>query len=233
MEEVINIKNIKSDYLYLIWKNPQTRLRHIVGTLKRNDKYEFQYSNDAQNCQEKNGFNLLVSFPDINKKYVSDKMFPEFLSRIPGPTRIDIDEILEKYGLTSYDDFELLKKSGAKTSLDTLEFIDPILNLKSKNITREFYIAGTRHYCTKDNEEKIQKGDNVVLIPENTNEVDKNAIKMEINNIFVGYVPIYYSESVSKYLEKNNNNYICKVIEKTGNCEECLKVVLVLNPVEE
>lgn len=229
MEEVINIKNIKSDYLYLIWKNPQTRLRHIVGTLKKSDKYEFQYSKDIKQCQ-KEGFDLLVSFPDINKKYVSNKMFPEFLSRIPGPTRVDIDEILKKYKLDLYDDFELLKKSGAKTSLDTLEFIDPILNLRGKNITREFYIAGTRYYCKRDNEEKINKGDNVILKVETDNKIDKNAIKMEINNIFVGYVPKYYSEIINKYLTKKGNNYICKLIEKTEICEECLKVRLILNP---
>jgi len=230
---VVNIKNIKSDYLYLIWKNPQTRLRHVVGILKKNDKYEFYYGKETKKCQEE-GFDLLVSFPDINKKYVSDKMFPEFSSRIPGPNRIDIDEILKKYELEAYNDFELLKRSGAKTSLDTLEFIDPILNLKNSNITREFYIAGTRYYCKKDNEEMINKGDDAILKPEISNKVDKNAIKIEINNIFVGYVPKYYSEIVSKYLnKKGNNDYFCKVIEKTESCEECLKVRLILNPTKK
>ena len=105
---MIKIKNIRSDYLYLIWKNPQTRSRHLIGTLKKNEKYEFQYSQDIKKCQEK-GFDLLVSFPDINKKYVSENLFPEFLSRIPGPNRIDIKDILEKYKLESYNAFELLK----------------------------------------------------------------------------------------------------------------------------
>ena len=227
---MITIKNIKSDYLYLMWKEPQKRLRHRVGILKKNDKYEFRYTDNIKDCIDK-GFDLLVSFPDINKKYISDKLFPEFLSRIPGPTRIDIKEILEKYGLEEYDAFELLKRSGAKTSLDMLEFIDPILNLKSKNITREFYIAGTRHYCTRFNEDKINIGDAVVLSQEPTNEYDKYAIKMKINNIFVGYIPIYYSEIVFKYLNrKDTNRYVCKVIDKTGNCEECIKVKLILNP---
>lgn len=233
MKEVINIKNIKSDYLYLIWKNPQTRSRHRVGILKKSDKYEFQYSKEIKKCQ-KEGFDLLVSFPDINKKYVSDMLFPEFLTRIPGPTRIDIDEILKKYKLKKYDAFELLKNSGAKTSLDTLEFIDPILNLKGKNITREFYIAGTRYYCDRKNEEKININDKIILEPEVDNKVDKNAIKMKINDIFVGYVPNYYSEIISKYLSRKNNDnkYICVLIDKIGTCEECLKVKLILNPTE-
>lgn len=226
---MIIIKNIKSDYLYLVWKEPQRRSRYIVGVLKKGDKYEFKY---VDNIKEyiKIGFDLLVSFPDINKKYINDNLFPEFLSRIPGPTRVDIKEILEKYGLKEYDAFELLKRSGAKTSLDMLEFIDPILNFRSKNITRKFYVAGTRYNCRKENEDKINIGDKVVLIEEPTNEYDKYAIKMEINNIFVGYIPSYYSEMVYKYLNKSDNKYICNVIDKTGNCEECIKVKLVLNP---
>lgn len=227
---MIIIKNIKSDYLYLIWKEPQKRLRHTVGILKKNDKYEFRYTDNIKECMDK-GFDLLVSFPDITKKYISDELFPEFLSRIPGPTRIDIKEFLEKYGLKEYDAFELLKRSGGKTSLDLLEIINPILNLKAKNITREFYIAGTRHYCTKDNDDKININDTVILNPEPTNKYDKYAIKMEINNIFVGYIPIYYSEIIFKYLnKKDNNKYICNVIDKTGNYEEYIKVKLILNP---
>lgn len=225
------MKNIKSDYLYLIWKNPQTRKRHIVGILKKNDKYEFQYSKEIRECQNE-GFDLLVSFPDIDRKYVSDKLFPEFLSRIPGQNRVNMDEILKKYKLKSYDAFELLKSSGAKTSLDTLEFIDPILNLKSKNITREFYIAGTRYYCSKSNEEKININDDVILEKETDNKFDKNAVKMKINNIFVGYVPNYYAKVVGDYINTNDKRYICKLIDKTGKCEECLKVRLILNPTE-
>lgn len=231
MEEVINIKNIKSDYLYLIWKNPQNRSRYMVGCLKKNDKFEFQYSKNIKDCLAA-GFDLLISFPDVNKKYVSNKLFPEFLSRIPGPTRIDIDEILKKYNLQSYDAFELLKKSGAKTSLDTLEFIDPILNFKSKNIIREFYIAGTRYYCNRNNENIINVGNNVVLEPEPDNKFDNFAIKMKINDIFVGYVPNYYSKVITEYLNQKNNDrkYICTLIDKLGTCEECLKVRLILNP---
>lgn len=226
---MVKIKNIKSDYLYLIWKNPQNRSRYWVGILKKNDKYEFQYSKDIQKCID-DGFDLLVSFPDVSKKYTSKKLFPEFLSRIPGMNRIDINEILKKYNLESYDPFELLKKSGAKTSLDTLEFIDPILNFRDKKIEREFYIAGTRYNCTRKNEDRITVGNHVVLEIEPDNKFDKYAIKMKINDIFVGYVPNYYSEIVTKYLEQKNNKYTCSLIAKTGMCEECLKVKLVLNP---
>lgn len=226
---MIYIKNVKSDYIYLIWKNPQTRRRYHVGILKKNEKnYEYRY---VDNIDEiiKIGFHLLVSFPEIKKKYISKELFPEFLTRIPGPTRVDIKNILNKYNMIKYDEFELLKRSGAKTSLDTLEFIDPILNIKDTNIIREFHIAGTRYYC-KCQEESIDIGDLVILKKEIGNQYDIYAVQMYIKEKFVGYIPAYYSEIITKFLNsKNAENYKCVVVNKTYNCEECLKVKLYLN----
>ena len=40
------------DYIYLVWQNPKTRNRTVVGLLKRNGKYEFKYTNLAKKAQE-------------------------------------------------------------------------------------------------------------------------------------------------------------------------------------
>ena len=37
--------------------------------------------------------------------------------------RQQIKEILETYGMTEYDEFELLKRSGAKLPTDNYEFV--------------------------------------------------------------------------------------------------------------
>ena len=219
------------DYIYLVWQNPKTRNRTVVGLLKRNGKYEFKYTNLAKKAQE-DGFKLLLAFPKIDKKYTNEKMFPVFSSRIPSENRVDIDEILKKYNMEKYDEFELLKRTGAKTPLDTLEFIDPILNLKDENIVRDFFIAGTRYNCKQDYHEKINIEDDVILECDIKNKADKYAVKMIVDNIFVGFVPKYYSKEITLFL-KQNRKYTCKIINKNiniNNCEECLRVRLTLNP---
>lgn len=52
---------------------------------------------------------------------------PEWLwsSSVVFKEKKGIEKILEKYHLTEYDAYKLLKHSGARLPIDTYEFIDP------------------------------------------------------------------------------------------------------------
>jgi hypothetical protein len=220
------------DYLYLIWKEPITRRNYVVGQLSKNGQYEFCYGYEVQKAIEK-GFELLISFQDINKVYKSDTLFPTFSSRLPDRKRRDIERILYKYGLEAFDDYKLLKRSGARLPIDTLEFVDPILNTNDGEIERVFYVAGARHYIGCDGEIceealELLKGDQLILKPEPSNIYDKNAIKiLDKEGNHVGYLPRYYCESVLEYMKKNGK-YSCTVLEvnQESQCNECIKVKL-------
>lgn len=233
MKGGINVsKKDGRDYLYLIWKEPISRRNYIVGQLSKNSQYEFSYGYEVDEAIEK-GFELLISFDDIDKVYKSDTLFPTFSSRLPDPKRRGIERILEKYGLKEYDEYKLLKRSGARLPIDSLEFIDPILKEHDGEIKRIFHIAGVRHYigCNGDNCEKalhLEVGNRLNLELEPTNKFDINAIKiMDKENYHVGYLPRYYSESVAQYL-KQGAEYECEVLEVNKNmeCHECIKVNL-------
>lgn len=117
------------DYIYLVWKAIKTRRQYIVGKLSKNGQFEFNYGFEVKEAI-KNGFKLLISFEQIDKVYKSDILFPVFSSRLPDMKRKGIEKILSKYGLENYNDYKLLKRSGAKLPIDNLEFIDPILDEK-------------------------------------------------------------------------------------------------------
>ena len=68
------------------------------------------------------------------KTQIDDILFPVFWSRLPDRKRRGIEKILEKYGLDEYDDYKLLKRSGARLPIDNLEFIDPILSEEDGSI---------------------------------------------------------------------------------------------------
>lgn len=114
------------DYLYLIWKSEQSRKQYVVGQLIKNGQFEFQYVKDIENAIN-DGFTPLLCFPDINKVYTDTKLFSVFTSRLPDKKRRDIQNILKKYGLEEFDEYMLLKRSGARLPIDSLEFIDPII----------------------------------------------------------------------------------------------------------
>ncbi|MFZ3132034.1 MAG: HIRAN domain-containing protein [Desulfosporosinus sp.] len=222
------------DYLLLIWKEPKTRRRYLVGELSKNGQFEFTYNNEVHEAIE-DGFELLIAFPEINKLYKSDKLFPVFASRLPDPKRKGIEVILEKYGLEEYDAYKLLKRSGARLPIDNIEFIDPIINFESKKITRQFFLAGSRYYlgceganCNKSLNVKLDEELRLILEPEN--EHDKHAIKItNISGNLLGYLPRYYAQEISQLIG-NDTVITCRVIEvsKDTECVECIKVDLTI-----
>lgn len=219
------------DYLYLIWKSEQSRKQYVVGQLIKNGQFEFQYGKDITDAID-DGFTPLLCFPDINKTYTDTKLFSVFTSRLPDKKRRDIHNILKKYGLEEFDEYMLLKRSGARLPIDSLEFIDPILNMDGNGM-RIFFIAGVRHYldCNGDNCDKsitVTRGDEIILKREPDNLYDQHAVQMlDIEGHILGYVPRYYSEGISRML-MDDKRVTCHVynVDKNKNCNECMKAII-------
>lgn len=217
------------DYLYLIWQDEVSRRQYIVGQLSKNGQYEFRYSNEINDAQEA-GFELLVAFQDKNKTYYSDSLFMTFASRLPDKKRKDIQQILCKYGLKEYDAYALLKASGARLPIDSLKFVDPILDIDTA-FDRDFYLAGVRHYlsckgldCALTSD--LERGDELFLKKEPSNAYDDLAIEIvNSHDQRIGYVPRYYRDAFQRLLDEQRTlSCHVKRIEKTKLCSECVYV---------
>lgn len=109
-------------YVLYIPNNIQVSF-YLIGRIERKSNYySFNYEEDIQIALN-NGFELLIEFPNINKEYTNTKLFNTFASRIPTKNRKDIIDILKKYNLYKYDEFDLLKNSNGKLPIDRLIFI--------------------------------------------------------------------------------------------------------------
>lgn len=218
------------DFLYLIWKDPQTRRNFTVGKLTHGEKYQFEYCADCALALQ-HGWRKLDAFPE-EKVYDSELLFPAFSSRLPDPKRRDITKILEKYELASYDEYELLRRSGARLPIDTYEFIDPIFP-EDKSIQRDFFIMGIRHSTPCNGQDcdylpMISTGALLNLRPEPENDYDPMAICIETQKgEHLGYVPRYYNQGILERLLRGLS-YSCRVLEVNleNNCSECIKVRL-------
>ena len=115
---------MEKDLVYLVWTDVNTGNKYKVAMLyKENGIYYFKYIIENVKEAEKYGFSLLVSFKILNATYENPQLFAVFSSRLPDATRPEIKEILDTYGMTEYDEFELLKRSGAKLPTDHYEFV--------------------------------------------------------------------------------------------------------------
>lgn len=114
---------MSKDSVYLYWNNKETNHNYKIAELyKLNNKYYFKYILENVKIALQEGFKLLIPFPNVNATYESQNLFPSFASRLPDKRRPEINKILDTYNLKNYDEFELLKKSGAKLPTDNYEF---------------------------------------------------------------------------------------------------------------
>lgn len=228
---------LHNNFLYLIWKDPETRRNFTIGKLTRGEKYIFEYCEDAGEAEEA-GWKLLGTFPDY-QVYESESLFPVFSSRLPDKKRRDISKILKKYGLKEYDEFELLRRSGARLPIDTYEFVDPIFS-KDEKIERDFFVMGIRHHaaCSGENCELLpvlNEGDVLLFEEEPENEYDPFAIRIVTGQgEHLGYIPRYYNKPILERLHKGAS-YSCKVVavNPAGVCSECVKIRLNLPEVAD
>ena len=221
---------LNNDYLYLIWKDPETRRNYTIGKLTRGKTFTFEYCEDATEAEQA-GWKPLGAFPTY-QVYSSEIMFPVFSSRLPDKKRRDIKKILKKYGLKEFDEFELLRKSGARLPIDTYEFVDPIF-AEDEVIEREFFVMGIRHHsaCGGTNCAMLpvlNTGELLLLKEEPENKFDPMAIRvLTQDGEHLGYVPRYYNKAILERMH-NGMTYSCEVIEVnlSKSCSECIKVKL-------
>ena len=73
----------------------------------------FKYTEDFKD--HSNEYNRIVSFPDLNKTYKSETLWPFFQIRIPGLKQPAIQEILENEKINKENEAALLKRFGQKS----------------------------------------------------------------------------------------------------------------------
>lgn len=190
--------------LWLIWKDPIMHRRYKIGSLiKDSNKYKFTYINPELDEAKLAGFKYFPGFEDLEKKYESNLLFVNILTRLPNNTRPDYLEILNSYNLEKdSNNFEILKATRGRTFTDSYEFVP---SFDPNRI--EFEVAGTSH-CEDIEKCKglLQVNKKLYLEPEPYNAKDENAIKIIFKDndksYHLGYVPRYYSKELLEELKK-------------------------------
>lgn len=201
---------MKTQLLWLVWQNVNTRRKYHVGNLLYNpaEGYSFNYVNDKKHrgLEEalKNGFIRFLAFPDLERLYHSPFLFHAFSRRLPNKNRPDYDRLLSSYGLDkSAHEMELLRVTKGKTATDGFELVSPVFTDNDSNYNVEFYIEGWRYYDGENALASLSPNQILKLEREPDNVHDRNAVKiLSKNNKLLGYVPAVYSEFFSELLRK-------------------------------
>ncbi|MEX2411999.1 MAG: HipA N-terminal domain-containing protein [Candidatus Paceibacterota bacterium] len=84
-----------------------------VGTLElKDDLWHFAYSEAFKNQEQ---ISPLPDFPDVNKIYTKEELWPFFIIRIPSLKQPKVQKIISKEEIDSTSQVELLKRFGEKS----------------------------------------------------------------------------------------------------------------------
>ena len=93
----------------------------IVGTLElKNGEWCFTYSNQFKNDDT---LSAIIDFPDKNKSYKSEDLWPYFITRIPSLKQPYMKNLMAKKHIDSSDPVDLLKYFGKKTITSPFELV--------------------------------------------------------------------------------------------------------------
>jgi len=92
-----------------------------MGTLTlKHGKWFFAYSAEFK---RQKAIKALPNFPDAEKTYESDELFPFFVSRIPGMGQPKVQGILEQEKINDHDEVALLKRFGLRSIANPFELL--------------------------------------------------------------------------------------------------------------
>lgn len=130
--------------LAVAWQNAMTRAISPVGLLEFDgERYSFAYVRRALAVE---GFRPLLGFPDLNRQYESDYLFPLFAQRVMDPRRPDHERYVRRLGLgADASPWEQMARSGGGRHGDLLQLFPEPASLSDGQVTCMFLLHGIRH----------------------------------------------------------------------------------------
>jgi hypothetical protein len=181
--------------LAVAWQHPDRRSIQPVGLLSAmSDHYEFCY---IQNASEVDGFTPFFGFPELHRRYASERLFPLFAQRVMDPRRPDYVKFVQTLDLSpEATPWEQLTRSEGRRSGDTIVlFPEPVVNQDGSSCCK-FFVHGIRHMLSVDPDlerelSTLRQGDALRLVPDPDNPVNPKALLATDarNGIVLGWVP--------------------------------------------
>ncbi len=192
--------------LYIAWQDPETKLWHTVGELrKQNQFYCFSYTKGALVSPR---FTFLGRMRDLSQHYISDTLFPLFTNRVLSNSRPEYPNYIRWLALdrqTQPDAMQLLARSGGFRATDDLcVYPSPEIN-ENGEIELFFFSHGIRYLAPENllQLNQLESGSALSFDTEKDNAKDSFALSIKTNQLTkVGYCPGYLSQDFHKLLNK-------------------------------
>lgn len=195
-----------------------------VARLDRTEQgWRFLYLKGAQTLP---AFQPFYEFPDLDKVYESETLFPLFANRLLSSSRPEYEAWLTWGGFDAQDPpdpIALLSVTEGRRVTDPVEvFPCPQPDADGCYINR-FFVHGVRWMPEPAREAilKLQPGDRLALLPDRFNPHDRNAVALRpfvgangellddrVGRYLIGYIPRYLAADVCELYEQCDVDFI-------------------------
>ena len=184
--------------LFVAWQAPEpTRAWFPIGRLDASEDrrdYVFRYTHGALRARERAGFEPLIAFPDFERRYEANELFPLFKNRVLEPNRKDFAEYLRWLDLdpAHADPIEILGLTGGERQTDSLEVFPKVLKLEDGTIRCRFFLHGLRHVsaAARQRAEELTDGEALQVAIEVNNPATGYAVQLQTADChLIGWAP--------------------------------------------
>lgn len=199
--------------LFLAWQAPKdsklSRAWFPIGRLDAESEggevvsCRFRYTGGAQRAHEEVGFEPLVSFPEFQEDYTSEKLFPLFHNRVLSPKRADFQEYIEWLGLSreEADPISILSVSGGTRMTDNLQTFPKIEANADGSFQMRFFAHGLRHLteASRIRAKALEPEEKLRVMIEVNNPATRLAVTLHSDDyVMVGWAPRYLVDDLVK-----------------------------------
>lgn len=189
--------------LFLGWTAPtdsqRSRAWFPVGRLDADmeePNFRFRYTQGALTAERAVGFRPLLAFPDFQRDYQSDELFPLFQNRVLSPKRRDFQEYIQWLDLDreEADPVTILSVSGGERVTDNLEVFPKVSADAEGNFHVRFFLHGLRHLgeLAQARAAKLKVGEELRILVELNNPATRLAVPLLTEDYqMIGWAPRY------------------------------------------
>lgn len=203
-EQSVDVVTDPRRRFYVVWQDPDTRAFHRVGRLEAwsDGSCRFAYVSEARTIP---AFRPFAAFPDLERSYRSERLFPFFANRVMSARRPDFGAYLAMLGLEheEWTPLELLARSAGERATDTVQVVaEPQPDARGR-LSTVFPVSGVRHIeGASDRIADLARGQELFVRPQPDDPADPRALLLDVaTNEPVGWIPAYLLDAVHKYRE--------------------------------
>jgi HIRAN domain len=196
--------------LFLAWQDPTSRSWFPIGRLTfESNIYSFVYTQGALNAAQESAFQPLYSFPDFERVYKSEVLFPLFANRVMRSSRPDYTDYIDWLNIPHHKDdpITILSRSGGKKATDHFEVFPCPEPDRNGLYHIHFFLHGLRHrqQAAIERVNTLKACEPLYVMHDVQNSYDSLALALRTDDEYlIGYCPRYLATDIHELLKQDS-----------------------------